>query len=1139
MTPRLHRLRPPAAALLGTLLPLALSHAADVSIVRDIPDPPYARAYGLDIGFADSPISGDSVSIDLRSATYSSAAAHNSDVLYLFGIELNGRAPSISSGTGGLTVRMNLNGVLSDATPYTKQQAGIYWENTDGRFPSHSSIVSSGGSNRFVFYDALPQDPGADRGSVQTGRANRWITLLNSSLTIEGESNSFAFEPLAGPDGKPWFDTLSRAREETAFSVRKNTNTWDESQRLVLSAQSGDNTLSMRKGGTALTVGARARYTDSSIALLAPQGRNVITLAPELAGGDVWAAESFSSRDQSYELAGDSMLAEFAGSLPPEDRRALAELSAAGNEITVIGSSLTTNAAALRARKLGLIRVSASALGNAVRVRTSLPAAKAYGALADYWGSVSVEAAGGSNALIIDPAAVAAAAAGARASSRGTVSASAPQGENILAASADAQAAAAARAGASDVWKSALLAGAIADSEGTVSLRARANTLAGDASGLEGLALSHEGYGALALSQGTVSVLAEDGLNRASGSTSGLAAKGGSITLSSAQGNVIEGGEKAIWALSDESGEVSEVRVTGPVSASLTDAGAEGGAAIEADASGIASASAAVTLDYAGQSAVSDSIVAKNGGRVDIAPASGTIAITGSLIGSGGTLTAELSPGSVLRGGADDGRLAAQRGQQAARGTVNLTLAGGAQWIASESSAVTSLSGGGSVEIAHGGRSVQIGELSGSHEFALDLSWSDPSSSDMLYIGQGTSEPQTLRVKNIEALDAEMPDGARVPFAMVRNSGGEFVEGRAYTVENGLTNDTLTVAYEEGVPDALGADGPTPEQAAELYGGSSAYLVKKAGSRINDGGVTPSLLKDIVWHYVADLDTYTKRTAQSEWFVPGTGRGAWLRARWRSLGVSGAGRISGETYELGATAVLADAASHRRSLAASVSGTDEDGHFSGVHGSLSVKDAALSLFDTHEWELGEGARGYADTVLKLRRVRTRGDARDRETGVRHTGSYHQSVASLSGEAGVRMPLSERVFLTPQVQLQGARIGGYSYRDSQGVSVDAQNGWSLISRMGFDAAVELAPAAQGRAYAGVSLLHEFCDGSGALLSARGQRAVADPSQRGTWASISAGVSARTGGLALWLDAETLAGNGYSGTYSVRAGLNWRF
>jgi hypothetical protein len=96
-------------------------------------------------------------------------------------------------------------------------------------------------------------------------------------------------------------------------------------------------------------------------------------------------------------------------------------------------------------------------------------------------------------------------------------------------------------------------------------------------------------------------------------------------------------------------------------------------------------------------------------------------------------------------------------------GTINLELNDSAVWLMTDSSVITLLSGnGGTVYYQDGGDALQVETVTGSHTWALDLNYSDHSQSDMIYVVNGTSDTQTLVVKNLSELDSQMSDGDAV-----------------------------------------------------------------------------------------------------------------------------------------------------------------------------------------------------------------------------------------------------------------------------------------------------------------------------------------------------------------------------------------
>ncbi|MCH3949908.1 MAG: autotransporter outer membrane beta-barrel domain-containing protein [Acidaminococcus sp.] len=608
-----------------------------------------------------------------------------------------------------------------------------------------------------------------------------------------------------------------------------------------------------------------------------------------------------------------------------------------------------------------------------------------------------------------------------------------------------------------------------------------------------------------------------------------------------------------------------------------------------------------IDIGYGADSTVNGDMRAYKAGSITVAPAEGemgSIAITGNAYAYGsdsdlpasidtsdiglvipdeiyygneintdtpatGTVDITLSNGSTWSGTADTGLMAYQDGDitEDKIGTVNLELNDTSIWTMTDSSAITDLSGnGGTVYYHDGGDALQVDTVTGSHTWALDLNYDDHSQSDMIYVVNGTSDTQTLVVKNLSELNSQMDDGDAVRFATVKNSGGGFKEGTSYYLTDGLYNDTLTIDNRtiSEDPDAdenyNGGNKPSQETVASLYGGDDAtniYLVKTVDAEENAGAVTPDKSRDIVWRYVTDLDTFTNRTGQSQYFTPGADQGGWVRLRYRNLGVDGVGEVDGNTYELGYTAVTRQNDERKDRFSASVSYGKETGSWEGYGGDLEIRDFTVSLFDTHEYypsaeEMAkkpawkQGTHSYWDNYFKYHHVKTEYGAVDHHTGLKYDGDYSQNVYSLSTEYGRINKLDEKWSIVPQAQLQLSYLGGYDYVDSQDIHVDGDHDWSLIGRLGFDLVDYLDKKQDNKIYFKASLLHEFFDGNDVTVSALGDSLRHEGDLSGTWGVIGLGYSSRIGEKQyFYLDAERYIGNDFDRTYNIRAGVNWKF
>lgn len=175
----------------------------------------------------------------------------------------------------------------------------------------------------------------------------------------------------------------------------------------------------------------------------------------------------------------------------------------------------------------------------------------------------------------------------------------------------------------------------------------------------------------------------------------------------------------------------------------------------------------------------------------------------------------------------------------------------------------------------------------------MDLDADDGSQSDMLYVENGTSDKQTLAIKNISTLDKEMEPGDAVRFATVKNPGFGFGSGTLVAaLSSGIYNNLYKTEYRSLSSDALNTAAynndrnggstysvsqevgplnfakPGTENVEALYNGDSAVNIYVVKSREhNEGAKTPSRLADLSWRYLTDwiplpIEAVTRSTSR-------------------------------------------------------------------------------------------------------------------------------------------------------------------------------------------------------------------------------------------------------------------------------------
>ena len=1132
-----------AAAILAIVLAAPLGAAADDVVInktltQDDFGSPYV--YGYNATYEEANVSGDSVTFHITAPAYSQDGSLDSSMAAFSAVtSYNGSSTASISGTNGVTITFPTN-VNYDYFGYQQYQRGFGLAGDQGSW----SVTSSDGDNVIVGYDTRP--PSGRTGSGHYYNHLNYVYANGHTVTLTGRNNRIYFDP-SFDGGTPFYDSYIRASEVRGLSA--------ESQGFVnLNATDGDNVISLTSGGYYLTGGVIGLTRGSHLTLSAPQGANRITLAPYYGAQQVWGVGNYAYRNQNLD-----------NPVPSEAQAAVINLTGRDNVIDVTGNGATSRLVAVGTRTLGVINVTASGGDNVFRLYGRGSSTAAAGIYAETQGRTTVTAESGNNAVTMDAGTIAPQVSGIRAVREGVVQVSAPQGDNVVTLVADADATARPLSDRNLTNPGIDASGVRADSSGTVTVSGRNNRITADVKNSSGTETKN-GYGVSARTQGTVQVTAS-GTNQIYGSTTGVQASNGTARVTSTGGaNIVTGGVQALSAEASSGGTARAI-VTG-----TSRLATEGTDAIVSYAHNDETSDALAQVQYGSGSTITGDVLAYGKGNVDVRPAaSGTVAITGNLkafgeepatdtepaVRSGGSIAVDLTGGSTLTGTADTGLVA----DRSAYGTVDLQMQPGSTWFMTGHSAVTNLTGSdGTVWFQNGGDAVEADSVSGSHTWAVDLDYDTPANSDMIYIANGTSDEQTLNVKNIGTVNAQMPDGAKVRFATVKNAGGGFIEGKSYYAPNGIYNDALTVHYVDRATDTetknYDGDGtdesrkPSQETVEEMYGGQNVYLVKKEKAELNEGALTPLRSEELVWRYMTDLDTFTNRTGESQYFTPGAGQGGWIRYKYRNLGVDGVGEVDGSTYELGYTAVTRQDDERKHRLGASVAYGKDTGRWEGYGGDLKLRDLALSFYDTHEyfpsqekmagkpaWK--EGTHTYWDNYLKYHHVRTDYDACDPDSGAVYTGEYSQDVVKLSTEYGRENKLSEKWSWVPQAQLQLAYLSSYDYTDSRGLAVSAEHDWSLISRAGFDLVKNLDAKKESKLYLKASVLPEFFDGNDVTTSSGNDRYTSKGDQSGTWGVFGLGYSVKSGkNQYMYFDAERYVGNDFKRTYNLRAGLNWK-
>lgn len=560
----------------------------------------------------------------------------------------------------------------------------------------------------------------------------------------------------------------------------------------------------------------------------------------------------------------------------------------------------------------------------------------------------------------------------------------------------------------------------------------------------------------------------------------------------------------------------------------------------------------------------------------------GTLNLTGdALSANGGKLSINLTSGSTWTGRADDYQDAdltswAEKHEAqfnpkfshdiAAIGDVSVNLAQGATWNVTGQSWISELNGNGVVDLtkAEGSDAVHIGKVSGNNTFIVNLKPGEKlSTSDMLYIADGTSAAQTLQINNREEVLSGMGEGDRIRFATVANAGNGFGNvtdgtatfGRSTRINDaGIFNVDFDVEYVDYDTDTE-KDGdhayngganftdseakPGTDYVDSVYGSAdgaqNVYLVRDKVTEANksDAAKTIINMSKVNYNNAIYMDRLNKRLGEARYISPEDEQGMWVRIRHDRIGKDDAFRSQNTMYEMGYD-VKQDCDNGERRVGMAIDYMDGKAEYTGIAGDGDVKRYGLWLYDT--W-LGDKGH-YSDYVLKWGHLENDFDIMARTTGEKITGDYSNNVFSASAEYGKKNDMGGGWYFEPQAQLQFARVTGADYVTSQDTKVSLDGINSLIGRAGFRLGRDLSE--NSTVYVKADLLHEFLGDQDITATDITGTLREEYENKGTWYDVGFGFATALGKSSYaFMDFEKSFGNYNDETYQINAGVQWTF
>lgn len=308
---------------------------------------------------------------------------------------------------------------------------------------------------------------------------------------------------------------------------------------------------------------------------------------------------------------------------------------------------------------------------------------------------------------------------------------------------------------------------------------------------------------------------------------------------------------------------------------------------------------AKVALDYQGESRIMGDVLSKEGATVAVASKD----TTGKLTFSG-----------FARNDRYDDPNASKLS------TLDIDLGHNGTWSMTDSSSITKLAGLGTVNFMKKGSSLATDKIDGTMTYTMTLR--KDGSGDMLYAKEGTDKKQTLVLNNPAELFSEMTPGDAVRFATIQNAGGGFHEGTEVAYQDaGVFKEALKVDYRDRASDTITTDYDTGKTEKltkavvdNLYGGQGSqnvYLVLADTDKPTDTVLTAQKAKLIRHRLSTDMDTYTKRHGQTQYFDDANQNGGWVRIIGKTSDLDDVSSLYKAGAEIGVTHEVESRADHR------------------------------------------------------------------------------------------------------------------------------------------------------------------------------------------------------------------------------------
>lgn len=442
--------------------------------------------------------------------------------------------------------------------------------------------------------------------------------------------------------------------------------------------------------------------------------------------------------------------------------------------------------------------------------------------------------------------------------------------------------------------------------------------------------------------------------------------------------------------------------------------------------------------------------------------------------------------------------------------------------------------------------SIMIDNFKGNSNFAVNLS-GDRKYSDMLYLNSGVGEYNLILAKAVTSEDIGS-NGLR--FATVGDKNSQkfkyatAYDKGAFNVKYKIATEDYDVYDEENIlynnqnDNLVDELRPGNNLVNNIFGSKdTAANYKLVGIEdrfLSDAGKTILNMTKANYSMAVFMGRLDKRLGDIHYLQDNDG--LWFRMRHDRIDKDLMFTIDSNMYELGYDKLTRQEDGQTR-WGVALDYMQGSTIYDDIIGKGESDRRGLWLYNT--W-LGDDGH-YSDYILKWGHLENDFAIYSGNKLDLITGKYDNNVYSASAEYGYKQDLGNNWFITPQAQIQLAKISGADYMTNQdtAVSVDGIN--SLIARLGFKIGKDFKD--KSNFYLKADIIHEFWGEQFVSVKDKSSddRVIGfNYDHSGTWYDIGLGFNIMTTDNSyVYMDYEKRFGNGNRNSYQINGGINWLF